>query len=249
MSDLHSIEYGHDGVALRGELATPTGPGPHPAVLVMHDARGLGALVRRRARDLAAAGYVALATDMYGGGKRFENALEAGELFAALQKEPERLRDRVLASFEALKVQPQVDGRRIGAIGFCFGGQCVLELARSGADAAAVVSFHGLLTTRFPAKRGAVKAKVLALTGAHDPYAPLEDVEAFRKEMAAAGADWHLTIYGEGWHAFTDPSAAEMTNVPGVRHDPLLETLSWVQATAFLDALVRGRAPPDGSAE
>jgi dienelactone hydrolase len=244
MSDLHIVEYGHAGVALRGELATPALPGPHPAVLVMHDARGLGALVRRRARDLAAAGYVALATDMYGGGKRFENALEAGEPFAALQQEPERLRARVLASFEALKLQPQVDARRIGAIGFCFGGQCVLELARSGADAAAVVSFHGLLSTRLPAKRGALKAKVLALTGARDPYAPLEHVEAFQKEMAAAGADWHLTIYAEGWHAFTDPSAAEMTDVPGVRHDPLLETLSWLQATAFLDAVVRDRVPP-----
>jgi dienelactone hydrolase len=240
MTDLRSIEYRHDGVALRGKLATPAGPGTHPAVLVMHDARGLGALVSRRARDLAAAGYVALATDMYGGGKRFENALEAGEPFAALQKEPERLRGRVLAGFEALKAQPQVDGSRIGAIGFCFGGQCVLELARSGAEAKAVVSFHGLLTSQLPAKRGAVKAKVLALTGAHDPYAPIEHVEAFQKEMVAAGADWHLTIYGEGWHAFTDPSAVEMTNVPGVRYDPLLEKLSWVQATAFLDAIVRG---------
>jgi dienelactone hydrolase len=106
-----------------------------------------------------------------------------------------------------------------------------------------VVSFHGLLTTQLPATRGAVKAKVLALTGAHDPYAPPEDVEVFREEMTAAGADWHLTVYGEGWHAFTDPSAAEMSNVPGVRHDPLLEALSWAQATAFLDALVRDRAP------
>jgi dienelactone hydrolase len=206
----------------------------------MHDARGLGALVSRRARDLAAVGYVALATDMYGGGKRFENALDAGEPFAALQAEPERLRGRVLAGFEALRAQPRVDGSRIGAVGFCFGGQCVLELARSGADAKAVVSFHGLLTTRLPAQRGAVRARVLVLTGAQDPYAPSEHVEAFQKEMAAAGADWQLTVYGGGWHAFTDPSAVEMANVPGVRYDPLLDRLSWAQATAFLDAVVRG---------
>ena len=94
-----------------------------------------------------------------------------------------------------------------------------------------MVSFHGLLSTRLPAKHGAVKAKVLALTGAHDPYAPIADVEPFQREMAGAGADWH---------AFTDPSAVEMTDVPGVRHDPLLERLSWIQATAFLDSIVRG---------
>ena len=239
MSELRVIEYEHDGVTLRGELAVPTGPGPHPGLLVMHDARGLGALVRRRSRELAEAGYVAFAPDMYGGGRRFANARDAGELFKALQEKPQSLRDRVLVGFEVLNSQPRLDPRRIGGLGFCFGGQCALELARSGADVKAVVSFHGLLRTQIPAEPGRVKAKVLALTGMLDPYAPADDVEAFQKEMAAAGIDWHLTIYGQGWHAFTDPEAAEMTNVPGVRYDPCLERLSWAQATAFIDTLVR----------
>src|SRR6185295_6442215 len=115
---------------------------------------------------LAAQGYAALATDMYGGGVFFENARAGGDLMLALHREPERLRARVLAGFETLARLPQVDAGRIGAIGFCFGGQCVLELARSGADVRAVVSFHGLLTTHAPAAKGAVKARVLAITGA-----------------------------------------------------------------------------------
>jgi dienelactone hydrolase len=114
----------------------------------------------------------------------------------------------------------------------------VLELARSGADVKAVVSFHGLLRARIPAQPGMVKAKVLALTGAKDPYAPPADLDVFQKEMTAAGVDWQLTLYGQGWHAFTDPDAAEMVTVPGVKHDPLLEKLSWAQGMAFIDSQV-----------
>lgn len=239
MGGLSTFEYAHQGLVLRGELATPAGPGPHPAILVMHDAHGLGAVVRERAERLAQAGYVALATDMYGAGQLFTKSEDAGAPFMELQETPGLLRGRVLAGLEALKALPQVDAARIGAIGFCFGGQCVLELARSGADVRAVVSFHGLLKTREPAQPGAVKAKVLVLTGAKDPYAPLDDVGGFQDEMIAAGADWQLTTYGEAWHAFTDP-LAETKGVPGVRFDPLVDKLSWAQATAFLEATVRG---------
>lgn len=236
MGGLSTLEYAYEGVTLRGELASPAGPGPHPAVLVMHDAHGLGAVVRERAERLAAAGYVALATDMYGDGQLFTNE-NAGGPFMELQENPALLRGRILAGLEALKGLPQVDQGRLGAIGFCFGGQCVLELARSGAEVKAVVSFHGLLKTRQPAQAGAVKAKVLVLTGAKDPYAPLEDVAAFQDEMVAAGADWQVTTYGEALHAFTDPKA-ETKNVPGVRYDPFVDKLSWAQTTAFLEALL-----------
>jgi dienelactone hydrolase len=238
MADLQFVEYDHAGVTLRGELAVPAQPGPHPGLMVMHDARGIGPLVRRRCRELAASGYVAFASDMYGGGRRFANGRDAGDLFRALQENPQLLRDRVLAGFEVLKSQPQTEVARIGALGFCFGGQCALELARSGAEVRAVISFHGLLRTQLPAKPGIVRAKVLALTGMLDPYAPAADVEAFQKEMTAAGVDWHLTVYGQGWHAFTDPDAIEMSNVPGVKYDPLLERLSWDQARAFIEATV-----------
>jgi dienelactone hydrolase len=113
---------------------------------------------------------------------------------------------RVLAGFEALKTRPGVDAGRIGAVRFCFGGQCLLELARSGADVKSVVSFHGLLNT--------------------SPWAPLAHVDGFRDEMIVARTDWQVTIYGEGYHAFTDPNAVDMADVPGLRYDPLLDRLS-----------------------
>jgi dienelactone hydrolase len=238
MGELRAFDYEHEGVVLKGELALPAGPGPHPAVLVMHDAHGLSDLTRGRALALAEEGYAALATDMYGGGKLFTGQTEVGPVFLELQENPERLRGRVLAAFEALRAHPAVDQGRMGAIGFCFGGQCVLELARSGAPARAVVSFHGLLHAKLPARPGEVQAKVLVLTGGRDPYAPAEHVAALQREMTEAGADWQLTVYGEGWHAFTDPNPAK-AEVPGVRYDPLIDKLSWAQATAFLDATVR----------
>jgi dienelactone hydrolase len=239
MGELRVMDYEHDGVVLKGELALPAGPGPHAGVLVMHDAHGLNDLVRRRALALAEMGYAALATDMYGGGKLFTGQTDVGPSFQALQDNPQQLRGRVLAAFEALRARPEVDENRVGAIGFCFGGQCVLELARSGADARAVVSFHGLLHTAQRARAGEVKAKVLVLTGARDPDVPPAAVAALQQELAEAGADWQLTVYGEGWHAFSDPNPKK-AEVPGVRYDPLIDRLSWAQASAFLEATLRG---------
>jgi dienelactone hydrolase len=235
MSELSILEYHRDGLTLRGLLAQPDGPGPHPAVLVMRDALALGEVVTRRARDLAAAGYVALVTDMYGVGPEAPDQAEAGRMYMELQQEPERLRARVVAAYEAIRSLTGVDASRISAIGYCFGGQCVFELARSGAEVRSVVSFHGLMTTKIPAQPGAVKARVLAITGALDPHAPLGDVEGFQKEMTDAGADWHVTIYGKGLHAFTDPEVCRKTDIPGLGYDPLLDRLSWSQATAFLE--------------
>jgi dienelactone hydrolase len=236
--ELASIEYAHAGLGLKGELALPSGAGPHPGVLVMHDAHGLGELVRVRARRLAEAGYVAFATDMYGAGRYFDDPKDCVPQFTEMQASADLLRGRVMAGLEVLLARPEVDTSRIGAIGFCFGGQCVIELARSGADVRGVVSFHGLLTTQRPARAGEVKAKVMALCGGKDPYAPAKDIEGFQAEMTAAGADWQTTVYGEAWHAFTDPNADRMP-VPGVRYDPLVDRLSWAQATTFLDAVVR----------
>jgi dienelactone hydrolase len=236
MSALPSFDYSHDGVALHGRIAMPKQTGPRPAVLVMHHAMGLGAHDCERAQRLADAGYVALASDMYGLGYRHDMSDDFVPLFMAFQEDPQLLRKRILAAYGALRDLPEVDPARISAIGFCFGGQCVLELARSGADVVSVVSFHGLLTTKAPAQPGAVKAKVLAITGALDPYAPPADVQGFQAEMAEAQADWHLTVYGQGWHAFTDEAIERDHNVPGVRYDARLDRLSWAQATAFLEA-------------
>ncbi|WP_323809613.1 dienelactone hydrolase family protein [Sphingobium baderi] len=232
---LEPYEYRHGGVRLIGQLAVPEGPGPHPGVLVMNDARGQGALVRERAQRLARQGYMALATDMYGDGALYENALEGGAVMQALHAEPDRLRERVLINFEALRSLEDVDGARIGAIGFCFGGECVLDLARAGADVRAVVSYHGLLTTERPARKDGVKAHVAIYAGGNDPYAPPEHIEGFREEMEAAAAVCDVTVFGEAFHSFTDPSAGTMTNIPGVKYDPVADRVSWLGTVGLLE--------------
>lgn len=237
MAELDIKEFVHDNVLLSGRIAWPSQSGPRPAVLVMHDAMGMGTLVQRKAIELAEAGYVALASDLYGPELYSGEEMVYGRLFMELQNNPEQLRDRIVKTFEMLRDLPEVDPTRMFAIGFCFGGQCVLELARSGADVKAVVSFHGLLTTKLPARRGEVKAKILTITGNKDPHVPAADVASFQAEMIAAEADWQVTVYGEGWHAFSDPDVGRRDDVPGVRYDPLLARLSWASATEFMAAL------------
>jgi len=239
MSDFRKVEYRHDRTLLVGEAIVPDAPGPHPGILVMHDAVGISAMVRRRGHELAASGYAVLLSDMYGG--VLEGDVDHNHaVFAALQADRQRLRDRALACHEALRGLPEVDAARTGAIGYCFGGQCALEIARSGADLRAAVSFHGLLTTHQPAHVDTIAARVLVITGALDPYAPICDVHAFEAEMAAAGADWQVTVYGHGWHAFTDPDIASRTAAAGVRYDALLDQMSWAQSKQFLTAALSG---------
>jgi dienelactone hydrolase len=238
---MRTVEHIHDGTGFKSRLAVPPGPGPHPGVMVMHDGRGVGPFVCDRAERLAGEGYAALAVDMHGDGAFFATGDEGSKRVMALMAEGARLRARVVAAFEAFRGLDEVDAGRIGAIGFCFGGRCVLELARSGSDAKAVASFHGTLNTHLPAAPGAVCARVLALHGALDPFAPRPAVDAFQQEMAAAGADWQMTIYGGAYHGFTDPISDEMRQVmAGVGYDAVVDRLSWSQALAFLDAALRG---------
>ncbi|CAN5183800.1 dienelactone hydrolase family protein [soil metagenome] len=232
---LQSYEYRHGDVRLIGQIALPEGPGPHPAILVMNDARGLGALVRERAERLAGLGYVALATDMYGEGALYANALDGGAVMQALHAEPDKLRERIHVHLDALRGRDEVDATRIAAIGFCFGGECVLDLARSGADVRAVVSYHGLLTTERPAPKDGVKAHVAIYAGGNDPYAPPEHIEGFRDEMAAAAAVCDVTVFGDAFHSFTDPTAREMTNIPGVKYDPVADRVSWLGTVGLLE--------------
>ncbi len=237
MAGLQDFALHHEGADLIGKLALPQGPGPHPAVLIVHNAHGIGPSMHERAEILAREGYVALAADMYGGGIYYGVPEDAGEPFSNLVSTPGRLRARVNAWYEALKAHPAVDASRVAAIGYCFGGMCVLELARSGADARAIVSYHGILKTAQPAQPGAVKAKVAVYTGGKDPYAPLADVDALRKELIAAGADYQITIFGEAYHSFTDPKAGEMGR-EGIAYDELADKLSWSGTMTLLNAVV-----------
>jgi dienelactone hydrolase len=236
MQDLRPVKFRHEGADLVGQIAVPQLPGRHPAVMVMSSAMGLGEHYREIARRLASQGYVALATDMYGNGAHFSQPKEAGASAGLLFRDPVLVRSRVIAWFEVLKSLPEVDADRLAAIGYCFGGQCVLELARSGADLKLVVSFHGLLTTSMPAQTGAVKSLVAVYTGNKDPYAPQKDVDAFLAEMKAAQAHWHLTIFGDAYHAFTTKEDGSLP-LEGLGYDPLADAVSWAGTLALLKSV------------
>lgn len=219
---------------LNGELYRPVG-GDGRGVLVVHEADGIGGNVRRRCAQLAELGYLALAADLHGEGAPLEGEAmrTAVEGFRA---EPERFRRRVRAGLDALAGITDAD--RLVAIGYCFGGTAVLELARSGAPVRAVASFHGLLTTQAPAEPGALSAKVAAYTGAKDPLVPPEDIAAFQAEMMAADADWQLSIYGQAWHSFTNIGVKDSPD-PRMGYDPEADAASWAAALRFLDSALR----------
>lgn len=205
----HDVDYRHGAVNLRGYLAfDETAAERRPGVLVFHEGLGLGDFAMARARMLAELGYVAFAADMFGDRRQARNLQEVAKLVGDLRDEPQMLRARGRAALAKLAALPQVDANRIGAIGFCFGGSVVLELARDGADLKAIVSFHGVLATRTPAVSGNVKASVLVCTGADDPLAPPEQIKAFEDEMRAADVrDWQVISYGNTLHGFTNPAA------------------------------------------
>ena len=189
--------------------------GKVPGVLVAHDWTGFGPFPRARAEQLAKLGYVALALDMYGQGIHAKNPEEAGKLAAPFYKDPALFRTRAQAALAQLLKQPGVDPERVGAIGFCFGGATVLELARSGANVLGVVTFHGSLKTSQPAMPGAIKAReLLILHGANDPLVPPTEVAAFKKEMDSAGVVYKLIAYPGAVHAFTNPDAGNDPSKP-----------------------------------
>ena len=183
--------------------------GPRPAVLVVHEWWGITKHVRDSARALAELGYVAFAVDMFGDGKTADNPKDAGALAGAVRKDTAAMRSRFEAALSRLKQHEGVDAKRVGAIGYCFGGSVVLEMARAGTPLAGVVSFHGNLVTSAPAAAGKVKAKVLALNGADDPFVKPDSIDAFKKEMEAAKVDYRIVNYPGAVHAFTNPEATE----------------------------------------
>ena len=202
------IDYRDGETTCKGLLAyDDSRAGPLPAILISHAWGGRDAAFDEWARTLARHGYAALALDMYGGG-RCGGDLEANRaLMMPFVEDRALLSRRINAAVKAAAGLPQVDARRIGAMGFCFGGLCVLDLARSGANVRGVVSLHGLLNAPANAPAAKIVAKVLVLHGHDDPLAPVEDVVKFEAEMTAAGVDWQLHAYGGTVHGFMDPHA------------------------------------------
>jgi dienelactone hydrolase len=204
------IEYRQGATVLQGFIAwDDAAPGKRPGVLVVHEWWGHNQHARNQARRLAEAGYVGFALDMYGKGKVTTHPQEAQAFATEATKDPAIVAARFNAALEQLKRDPHVDPTRIAAIGYCFGGAVVLDMARAGADLAGVVTFHGALATKAPAQPGKVKARVLVLAGGADPFVPPEQVEAFKREMQAAGARFEVVTYPGAKHGFTNPDAAQ----------------------------------------
>jgi len=227
------IEYTHGGVRLEGLLvADDERAGPLPGVLVAHAWGGRGELEAEAARRLAGQGYAGFALDLFGKGVRGRSREENAALIAPFLDDRPLLAARMLAAVGTLRNQPGVDAGRIAAIGYCFGGLCVLDLARSGADVRGVVSLHGLFGPPEPLPGKPITASVLALHGHDDPMVPVEAVEALERELTAARADWQIHVYGGCMHAFTNPRA----NDPGFGtvYDATGDRRSWAATTAFL---------------
>jgi dienelactone hydrolase len=232
------VDYRCEEANLRGYLAYENTAGPRPGVLVFHEGLGLNEFAIERARRLAELGYVALAADMFGERRQGKNLQEIATLVGGLRAEPEILRARGRAALVTLAALPQVDAGRCAAIGFCFGGSVVLELARAGADLKAVVSFHGVLATKLPAQSGQVKASVLVCTGTEDPLAPPDQVAAFEDEMrAAAVADWQVISYGNTLHGFTNP-AADGSMMRTAMYNEQADRRSWASMHSLFDEVL-----------
>jgi len=202
------VIYQADGVNLKGYLAYDDSiSGRRPGVIVVHEWWGLNDYAHRRAEMLAGAGYTALAVDMYGDGRQADHPDEAGKFATEVSKNLPLERKRFLAGLEVLKNDSHTDPTRLAAIGYCFGGGVVLQMARDGVDLKGVVSFHGELGTSEPAKPGVIKAVILVESGGADKFTPPQVVHDFIKEMTAAEADFTFHSLPGALHSFTNPDA------------------------------------------
>ncbi|NUN16147.1 MAG: dienelactone hydrolase family protein [Myxococcales bacterium] len=228
------LEYEATGITLKGDLYYDDSiKERRPGVLVVHEWWGLNDHARNSAKKLAEAGYVAFALDMYGKGKQADHPDQAGAFVKEATKDAATAGGRFMAAVELLKKQEQTDPGRIGAIGYCFGGAIVLEMARRGTDLRGVVSFHGSLSPFEAAKAGEVKAKILVCHGAKDPLIPAEAVSNFIGEMEHAGADYQFISYGGTQHSFTNPEA-DKRGIPGLAYNEASAKRSWDHMTMFL---------------
>ncbi len=227
------VDYASGAIKLHGMLAWDDAVrAKRPGVLVVHEWWGLNDEIRGQAKRLARAGYVAFALDMYGDGKLATHPKDAETFAAEAMKDPEAEAARFEAGRAVLAADPHVDPRRIGAIGYCFGGGVVLDQARRGADLEAVATFHGALGTEHPAQPGKVKAPILVMTGTADPFVTADAVTKFQNEMSAAGARLQVIRYPGAKHGFTNPEAAKY-GMPQLAYDANADRKSWAAMLAF----------------
>jgi dienelactone hydrolase len=224
-----TVAYENDGVKMEGVLTfDDAAKVARPGIVVFSEWMGIGPFSKGKAREL---GYVTFAADFYGVGNNPKDFAAAMEVSSKYKKDRRRMRAHALAALEVLKRDKRVDPSKLGAMGFCFGGTVVLELAREGAPVKGVVSFHGGLEAPLKAP-GKIDAKVLVLHGADDPYVPDEMVRSFQEEMRAAKADWQLVSYGNAVHSFTVPDAGNDPS-KGVAFNELSAKRAWVHMRLF----------------
>lgn len=226
-----AIEYRQGDTPLQGFLAwDDAARGKRPGVLVIHEWWGENEHARNQAVRLARAGYVGFALDMYGKGKVTTHPADAQAFVQEATRDPAVVRARFDAAMAVLKAQPQVDAARIGVVGYCFGGGVALQMAREGADVDAVATFHGELARHGePARKGAVRPRILVATGGADPMVPADQVKAFEKEMKDAGAKVEVITYPNARHSFTNPDAAK-AGMEGLAYDAKADRESWKAA-------------------
>ena len=232
------IEYQHEGVVLEAVLAWDDSTlAPRPAVMVSHAWGGRDEFAVNKASALADLGYVGFALDLYGKGIIGSGPEENAKLMGQFMEDRSLLQSRMMVALDTVRNQPEVDAGRVGAIGFCFGGLCVLDLARSGAALKGVVSFHGLLVPPGNTDGKAIKAKVLVLHGYDDPMATPEQMVALANELTKAEADWQIHAYGGTVHAFTNPKA----NDPGFGtvYQESADRRSWQSMGNFLEEVLK----------
>jgi len=225
--------YSDAEILCEGYVALPAGPGPHPAVLIAHNWAGQGPADNAVADRLAAMGYVGIAIDVYGKGNRGSMVGDNSALMNPWMTDRAALRQRLLAAVAAAAAHPAVDSTRIAFIGYCFGGLCALDVARSASPLVkAVASFHGVYAPLSLGEQAPITAKVLVLHGWDDPMTPPDATVALGHELNAAGADWQLHAYGHTMHSFTNKYANNPAG--GTQFSEVAERRSWASLTAFL---------------
>lgn len=227
------VEYLHGDTLLEGYLAwDDSASSPRPGVIIAHTWWGRGALECKRAEQLAELGYVGFALDMYGKGKLGASPEENGKMMQPLMDDRAVLQNRMAVALAVAREQAEVDAENMAVMGYCLGGLCALDLARTGADLKGAVSFHGLFDAPGNIDKPNINARVLCLDGHDDPMTPNDKVVALQKELTDAGVDWQLHTYGGTMHGFTNPDA----NMPkmGIKYNAVADRRSWQALENFL---------------
>lgn len=238
------VIYSHGNVEMHGEFIFPEGEQPHPLIMVAHAWRGNDAYIQAKAEEIVVSlGIGAFVCDLYGRNTPVESDEEAGKLMMPLFKDRKELRGRMGAAFECVTSHPLVDYKRVGAIGFCFGGLAVIELFKSGLPLRGVMAFHPVLGSQLMDQKATlepvskkIEGSILALIGHLDPLIHQNDIAQFEQDMAQAGVDWQLYIYGKAYHAFTNPNAHDKSS--GLIYDALANKRAWQTMANFFTALL-----------